>query len=177
MRRAAGGYPLSGPLPEQRGEVIKVLRIGLANVGSSARKDYRGRAGAAQPAAPTAVQRPPSVASIKSEPHERRERIRECGFISKKRLALRGASWANDFSSGTVIFVGLTEITGGLAILAPVVLGIAPRLAVTAGIVGLIVVTVGAAVVHASRREPGMIVLNVALLALTAVALWNRPGY
>jgi hypothetical protein len=97
--------------------------------------------------------------------------------FSKKRLALRGASWANDFSSGTVIFVGLTEITGGLAILAPVVLGIAPRLAVTAGIVGLIVVTVGAAVVHASRREPGMIVLNVALLALTAVALWNRPGY
>jgi hypothetical protein len=50
-------------------------------------------------------------------------------------------------------------------------------LAVTAGIVGLIVVTVGAAVVHASRREPGMIVLNVALLALTAVALWERPGY
>ena len=98
-------------------------------------------------------------------------------IFSKKRLALRGASWANDFSSGTVVFVGLTEITGGLAILAPVVLGIAPRFAVTAGIVGLIVVTVGAAVIHASRREPGMIVLNVALLALTAVALWDRPGY
>jgi hypothetical protein len=76
-----------------------------------------------------------------------------------------------------VIFVGLTEITGGLAILAPVVLGIAPRLAVTAGIVGLIVVTVGAAVVHARRREPGMIAFNAALLALTAVALWERPGY
>ena len=97
--------------------------------------------------------------------------------LSKKRLALRGASWVDDFSSGTVIFVGLTEITGGLAIIVPVLLGIASRTAVTAGIAGLIVVMLGAAVVHASRREPGMIVLNVALLALTAVALWDRPSY
>ena len=96
--------------------------------------------------------------------------------VSKKRLALRGASWVDDFSSGTVIFVGLTEITGGLAIILPAVLGIPARLAVTAGAAGLIVVMLGAAVVHARRREPGMIVLNLALLALTAVALWDRPN-
>jgi hypothetical protein len=35
----------------------------------------------------------------------------------------------------------------------------------------LIVVMLSAAVAHARRREPGMIVLNLALLALTAVAL------
>ncbi|MCV7166140.1 DoxX family protein [Mycobacterium stomatepiae] len=37
--------------------------------------------------------------------------------VPKKRLALRGSSWVDDFSSGTVIFVGLTEIAGGLAML------------------------------------------------------------
>ena len=97
--------------------------------------------------------------------------------VSKERLALRGASWVGDFSSGTVIFVGLTEITGGLAIVLPAALGTPSRLAATAGTAGLIVVMIGAAVVHARRREPGMIVLNVALLALTAIALWDRPGY
>jgi hypothetical protein len=97
--------------------------------------------------------------------------------IPKNRLALRGASWVDDFSSGTVIFVGLTEIVGGLAIVLPAVLGIPPRLAVTAGVAGLIVVMLGAAVVHARRREAGMIVLNLALLALTAVALCDRPSH
>jgi uncharacterized membrane protein YphA (DoxX/SURF4 family) len=97
--------------------------------------------------------------------------------VPKKRLALRGASWVHDFSSGTVIFVGLTEITGGLAIVLPVVLDIPSRLAVTAGTAGLILVMLGAAVVHARRREPGMIVLNLALLALTAAAIWDRPRY
>jgi hypothetical protein len=97
--------------------------------------------------------------------------------VSKKRLALRGTSWVADFSSGTVIFVGLTEMTGGLAITVPAVLDVPSRLAVTAGTAGLIIVMLGAAVVHARRREPGMIVLNLALLALTAVAIWDRPSY
>jgi uncharacterized membrane protein YphA (DoxX/SURF4 family) len=97
--------------------------------------------------------------------------------VSKKRLALRGESWIDDFSSGTVIFVGLTEITGGLAIILPVVLDIPSRLAITVGTAGLILVTLGAAVVHARRREPGMIVLNLALLTLTAAAIWGRPRY
>jgi DoxX-like family len=97
--------------------------------------------------------------------------------VSKKRLALRGTSWVADFSSGTVIFVGLTEMTGGLAITVPAVLDVPSRLAVTAGTAGLIIVMLGAAVVHARRREPGMIVLNLALLALTAAAIWERPSY
>jgi hypothetical protein len=97
--------------------------------------------------------------------------------VSKKRLALRGGSWVDDFSSGRVIFVSLTEITGGLAIVLPAALGIPSRLAATAGTAGLIVVMLGAAVVHARRREPGMIVLNLALLALTAAAIWERPSY
>jgi hypothetical protein len=97
--------------------------------------------------------------------------------ISKKHLVLRGAGWVEDFSSGTVRFVGFTELVGGLAILLPAVLDIPSRLALTAGTAGLIVVMLGAAVVHARRRELGMIVLNFALLALAAVAVLGRPNH
>jgi DoxX-like family len=97
--------------------------------------------------------------------------------VSKKHLILRGAGWVEDFSPGTVRFVGFTEMVGGLAIFLPAVLDIPSRLALTAGTAGLIVVMPGAAVVHARRREPGMIVLNIALLALAAVAVWGRPCY
>jgi hypothetical protein len=97
--------------------------------------------------------------------------------ISKKHLVLRGAGWVEDFSSGTVRFVGFTEMVGGLAILLPAVLDIPSRLALTAGTAGLIVVMLGAAVVHARRRELGMIVLNFALLALAAVAVLGRPNH
>jgi hypothetical protein len=96
--------------------------------------------------------------------------------LSKKRL-VRGASWIEDFSSGTVRFVGLTEMMGGAAIILPAVTNIPSRLVLPAGIAGLIVVMLGAAVVHARRREPGMIVLNLVLLALATATLWGRPSY
>ncbi|WAJ45688.1 DoxX family protein [Mycobacterium sp. Aquia_216] len=94
--------------------------------------------------------------------------------IPKKHLALWGSSWVDDFSPGTVIFVGLTEIAGGLAMFLPAVLEISSRLAVMVGTAGLILVMLGAAVVHARRREPGMIILNLALLTFAAVAMWDR---
>jgi hypothetical protein len=94
--------------------------------------------------------------------------------VPKKRLALRGSGWVDDFSAGTVIFVGLTETIGGLAMLPPAVLGISAQFAVTVGIAGVIVVLLGAAVIHARRREPGMITMNFALLAMTALAVWKR---
>lgn len=101
-----------------------------------------------------------------------------CGAIKlvvpKKRLALGGSSWVKEFSSVTVVFVGLTEIVGGLAMLSPAVLKISPPAAIVLGTAGLIVVMLGAAVVHVRRREPGMIVLNLALLALAELAIWDR---
>jgi hypothetical protein len=95
-------------------------------------------------------------------------------LVSKERL-LRGAAWVEDFSSGAIRFVGFTELLGGLALLLPVMLHIPPRLAIAAGAVGLTVVALGAAVVHVRRREPAMIALNIALLALAVFALRGRP--
>jgi uncharacterized membrane protein YphA (DoxX/SURF4 family) len=94
--------------------------------------------------------------------------------FSKKRLVRAGAGWVDKLSSGTVRFVGATELMGGLALILPAVLDIPPRSVLTIGATGLVVVMLGAAVVHAQRREPGMIALNVALLALAVVAIWGR---
>lgn len=42
--------------------------------------------------------------------------------------------------------------------------------------VGLIVLMVGAAVVHARRREAQYVAVNVVLLVLAAVVAWGRFG-
>jgi DoxX-like family len=96
-------------------------------------------------------------------------------LVSKKRLLRRGAGWVEDFSSGAIRFVGFTELLGGLALLLPVALDAPPRLAIAAGAAGLTFVALGAAVVHLRRREPAMIALNIALLALAVFALRGRP--
>ena len=93
--------------------------------------------------------------------------------LSKEQLVLRGAVWADDFGPGTVIFVGMTELLGALGMILPAVLDIPPLLARMAATAGLIIVMLGAAVVHARRREPAMIVWNFALLALVAIAVWG----
>jgi hypothetical protein len=81
-------------------------------------------------------------------------------LVCKERLLRRGAAWVADLSSGAIRFVGITELLGGLAIMLP-----------HAWPAGLTVIALGAAVVHVRRREPGMIALNIALLALAAFAL------
>ena len=94
--------------------------------------------------------------------------------FSKKRLVLAGAGWVDKLSSGTVRFVGATELMGGLALILPAALDIPPQAVLTIGAAGLVVVMLGAAVVHAQRREPAMIALNFALLALAVVAICGR---
>jgi hypothetical protein len=97
--------------------------------------------------------------------------------VSKEQLALRGAGWVDNLSSGTVRFVGLTEIAGGLGMTLPVILDVPPSSVRTAAAAGLLIVMLGAAVVHARRREPAMIAWNLALLAVAAIAVWSRSSY
>jgi DoxX-like family len=95
-------------------------------------------------------------------------------LVSKEQLALRGAGWVHTLSSGTVRFVGLTEVVGGLAMIVPPLMHVPASSARAAAMAGLLTVIVGAAAVHARRREPAMMVWNFALLAVAATAIWNR---
>ncbi|MCI2424403.1 DoxX family protein, partial [Saccharopolyspora sp. K220] len=64
--------------------------------------------------------------------------------------------WVNDFSAGTVRFIGVVELAAALGLILPAATGIAPVLTPLAA-TGLAVVMVLAALTHARRKEPGAI--------------------
>jgi hypothetical protein len=84
-------------------------------------------------------------------------------------------AYVEDFSGGAVKAIGAVEILAALGLVLPAVTGIAPVLVPLAAL-GLVVVMIGAAVVHARRGENQLIVPNVVLLVLAAVVAWGRFG-
>ncbi|MFD0531968.1 DoxX family protein [Kitasatospora arboriphila] len=64
---------------------------------------------------------------------------------------------------------------GGLGLVLPAALGVAPVLTAWAAL-GLALTMVGAAVVHARRKEYPGIAVNLVLLVLTATVAWGRFG-
>ncbi|MEU1628560.1 DoxX family protein [Streptomyces sp. NPDC020096] len=93
----------------------------------------------------------------------------------REKLAASGMAWAGDFSPGAVKAIGAAEVLGALGLILPAALNIAPVLVAWAA-TGLAVVMLGAAAVHARRKENQTIPVNVVLLVLTAVVAWGRFG-
>ncbi|MDP4503354.1 DoxX family protein [Nonomuraea sp. NBC_00507] len=93
----------------------------------------------------------------------------------KEKLAASGLAWTEDFSAGAVKAIGTLELLAAIGLILPAALGIVPVLTPLAA-AGLVVVMIGAAVTHARRKEPQMIVANVVLLALAAFVAWGRFG-
>ncbi|AOP50900.1 DoxX family protein [Streptomyces lydicus] len=94
---------------------------------------------------------------------------------SKQKLAASGMGWTEGVSAGTVKLIGALEVLAALGLVLPPALGIAPVLAPLAAL-GLVLVMLGAVVVHARRGEAQMIAVNLVLLALAAVVAWGRFG-
>jgi uncharacterized membrane protein YphA (DoxX/SURF4 family) len=93
----------------------------------------------------------------------------------RKKLVDSGMAWVGDFGDGAVKTIGALEVLGALGLILPAVLDIAPVLVPIAA-TGLAVVMLGAVVVHARRKEPQSIAVNVVLLALAAFVAWGRFG-
>jgi uncharacterized membrane protein YphA (DoxX/SURF4 family) len=93
----------------------------------------------------------------------------------KEQLAAKGMAWTDDFSPGVVKLIGALEILAAIGLVLPAVLDIAPVLVPLAAL-GLVLIMIGAAITHARRKEPQMIVANVVLLALAALVAWGRFG-
>ena len=93
----------------------------------------------------------------------------------RKKLADSGMGWVDDFSDGGVKAIGALEVLGALGLILPAALDVVPVLVPIAA-TGLALVMVGAAIVHARRREPQMIIVNVVLLALAVFVAWGRFG-
>jgi uncharacterized membrane protein YphA (DoxX/SURF4 family) len=94
---------------------------------------------------------------------------------TREQLAASGMGWATDFGPGTVRLVGALEVLAAIGLILPALLGIAPVLVPLAA-TGLVLVMIGAAVVHARRGEYPLIAVNVVLLILAAVVAWGRFG-
>ncbi|MCP2323940.1 putative membrane protein YphA (DoxX/SURF4 family) [Hamadaea flava] len=92
----------------------------------------------------------------------------------KEKLAPK-LPWTEDFSSGTVKLIGIAELLGGLGLILPAAMGIAPILTpIAATCLGVIMVL--AAATHIRRKEPSAVVFNLVLFALAAVVAWGRFG-
>jgi uncharacterized membrane protein YphA (DoxX/SURF4 family) len=93
----------------------------------------------------------------------------------KEKLYENGMAWTEDFSPGMVKAIGLLEALAAVGLVLPAAVDVLPVLVPLAAL-GLVAVMVGAAITHARRREPQMIVINGVLLALAAVVVWGRFG-
>lgn len=93
----------------------------------------------------------------------------------KQKLADSGMEWVDGVSDGAVKLLGGLEILGAIGLILPAALGIAPVLTPLAAL-GLVLVMVGAVVLHARRKESQAIAINLVLLALAAVVAWGRFG-
>lgn len=93
----------------------------------------------------------------------------------KEKLAASGMGWTHDFSAGTIKAIGMLEVLAALGLILPAVLGIAPVLVPLAAL-GLVLIMIGAAITHARRQEPQMVIVNAVLLVLAAAVAWGRFG-
>ncbi|MEH7249308.1 DoxX family protein [Neobacillus niacini] len=81
--------------------------------------------------------------------------------------------WVQDYSRSLVIFIGVAELLGGLGLILPYALGIAPILTPIAAI-GIAVIMILAAGLHIKRKENQAIGMNIILLALALFVAIGR---
>jgi hypothetical protein len=83
--------------------------------------------------------------------------------------------WVNAVPAGFVRFIGIAELLGAIGLILPLVTGVLTWLTVAAA-VGLVVVQLGATIVHASRRELVSLPANVILFALAVFVAYGRAA-
>lgn len=96
-------------------------------------------------------------------------------LVPKDKLVSSGQGWAQDVTPTNIRLIGVVEVLGAAGLILPAVTHIAPILVPLAA-VGLVLVMVGAATVHARRKEIPNIGVNVVLLALAVFVAWGRFG-
>jgi hypothetical protein len=92
-----------------------------------------------------------------------------------EKLAQKGLAWTADFSPLTVKLIGTVNLLGGIGLVLPALLDIAPILVPLAAS-GIAVLMVLAAIVHARRKENQVIIGNVIIMLLALFVAWGRFG-
>ncbi|MEZ5372927.1 MAG: DoxX family protein [Microthrixaceae bacterium] len=95
---------------------------------------------------------------------------------TRQEMAAAGMDWADDLSDGQVKAIGLVEVLGGIGVVLPALVDIAPVLVPLAA-TGLAVTMVGAAVFHIRRNDPlAGLAPSLLLGALAIVVAVGRFG-
>ncbi|MET0422693.1 MAG: DoxX family protein [Actinoplanes sp.] len=93
----------------------------------------------------------------------------------KEKLVASGLGWADDYHPGLIKLIAGLEVLAGIGLILPAALDIVPILVPLAAL-GLVIIMIGAVVVHARRKELPMAGGNVVLLILAAIVAWGRFG-
>ncbi len=97
-------------------------------------------------------------------------------IVAKEKITThRFTAWTNDWSSGSLKAIGALEVLAAVGLILPAVFGVVPVLVPLAA-TGLVVIMVGAIVVHARRGESVNIMGNLAYLALASFVALGRFG-
>lgn len=81
--------------------------------------------------------------------------------------------WVKDVSKNLITFIGISELFGGIGLIAPQATGILPILTPVAAI-GLSVIMLLAAQFHVSRKERPGVITNLVILVLAAFVAYGR---
>ena len=93
----------------------------------------------------------------------------------KEKLLASGMTWAESWKPAWIKALGIAEILAALGLILPAALNIAPILTPLAAL-GLVIVMVGAIVVHVRRNEIKGSIPSVVLLILAVIVAWGRFG-
>ena len=88
---------------------------------------------------------------------------------------LARAAWVEDFTDGPLKTIGGLEVLAAIGLILPGVTGIAPVLVPIAAS-GIILLLIGAVVVHTRRSEISNIAANLVIIAMAAFVAWERLG-
>ncbi|MGG7462883.1 DoxX family protein [Plantibacter sp. YIM 135347] len=80
-------------------------------------------------------------------------------------------NWVDTMPMPAVRAIGVLEVLGAIGLVLPPLTGILPWLAIVAA-VGLVLVQIGAIILHLSRGEAKSLGLNIVALVLAGVAVW-----
>ncbi len=81
--------------------------------------------------------------------------------------------WVDDVSDNNVKIIGILELLAGIGLILPQLTGIFPWLTPLAA-VGLVLTMIGAAMLHAKRKENSATIINVVLLLVAAFVAYGR---
>ena len=84
-------------------------------------------------------------------------------------------AWVEDFDGSHIKGIGGLEVLAAIGLILPGVLDIAGALTAWAAL-GLLVLMIGAAVVHGRRKEWPYVGMNLMLGILAAIVAWGRFG-